>query len=121
MIVVLNFSHPLNDAAREYLNSPAVAGEGGALIIDVPVHVDLSAPIMPQVNKIAKDAYVRMEAAGVIPNAFYVDAFIPPGLSFVAIPLANTFSTSRMIVMRRGGGLPPQYVVGEIIPAELWH
>lgn len=123
MITVLNFSHPLSKPAREHLNAPGVAGEGGAVIIRVPVQVDLEAPIIPQVDEIVRDAFQRMSAAGITPNAVNVDCIVPPGLSVVAVPLCNRFPTANLISLRRdtsrvAGNV---YVISEIIRARHVH
>jgi len=101
MITVLNFSHPLSESNREYLNTPSVAGAGGAVIIDVPVQVDLTDPISAQVDAIVRDAFERMSAAGITPSPANVDCIVPPGLSIVAVPICNRFPAAKLVALRR--------------------
>jgi hypothetical protein len=121
MITVLNFSHPLNPEAAAEIKTRYGAGE--AALCTIPVQVDLTQPLMPQIERIFQEALRAVrdvygaEGAG---SPLNVDCLILPGLSAVAVPLANRFPTANLIVMASNGSTPPKFMPVELLRSRQW-
>lgn len=124
MLCVVNFSHPLNPAAKA-----EIAERYGQMtetnVLDVPVQVDFTQPLMPQVERIYQDALRKVgEAFGSSQagHAANVDCMILPGLNIVAVLLANKFKTTNIIVMAgEPSATPPRFMPVELIRSFQWH
>ena len=108
MITIANFSHPLSQAAKEYMDRMYAAG-GGLHIIDVPVQIDTDKPLARQV-----EALVAVAVSQANNNAANIDMFIPPGLNFAAVFLPALLPTAHMIVMARVG-TPPTFMPVQVV------
>lgn len=110
MIVVINFSHPLNTEAERIIREQY--GAGDAVLYRIEVQLDMDQPVEPQLYRIATDTLSLPEVHG---NAANVDCIIPPGHSLAASYLARWFPTANLIVMRRQEGPVVQFLPSELI------
>ena len=104
---VLNFSHPMTKDARDKLAK--MVGQD-VQVFYIPVQVDFEKPIKPQV-----DQYVSY---AIREHPF--EAFIPPGLSILAAPMAARLrailgTPPKFVVMKRETGLTPTFLPSEIM------
>lgn len=113
MITVVNFSHPLSDDAKRVIADGY--GWGDAKFVDVRVHVDRAAPLVPQVDAIV-DAAARAASPVSGGNKYDIDCVILPGLSDVAWLLAEHFEHANVIRMAQAPNvIPPKFMPVEII------
>ncbi len=97
MMVLINFSHPLNADAKRILQEK----HGVTSFVDIPVHLDLTQPIMPQVRDIVEQALRK------VGNVPYLDlAVIPPGYAPAAIGVAFLLPQATFVRLAAQGTSP---------------
>lgn len=99
---VLNYSHPLSDAAREQLEEQI----GPFREITVPCQIDFDLAIRPQLDRLVNDGLSQVAEP---------DYIIPPALSYAAAYIGARFASAHLIVLKRSASLPPVYVLAEIV------
>lgn len=103
MLTVVNFSHPLTEAAISKLALLIGVTEDDLYIITQPVQVDLFQPLTEQVMELVRQAVVAADN-----NPYNIDLFIPPGLSWVAAYMTIAFPSAHMIVMASDPNTTPR-------------
>jgi len=109
MIVVINFSHPLNAEAQRIITDEY--GAGDAVVHTIKVQLDMAQPLTSQLDALADEALALPEIHG---NPFNVDCVILPGHSVAAGYIARRFPTANIIVMA-SRGLPPVFLPGGLV------
>lgn len=103
MKTLINFAHPLSEAAREQI----AVRVGNFTEVHRPPQFDLSLPLAGQVEDLAVGADVQ-----------HADLVIPPALSAAATLLPRHFkpgNTPRIVWLKREDGImPPRFVLGGI-------
>lgn len=108
---ILNFSHPLSDAAHAALIEQC--GSANAVVHTIPVQVDLAQPLAPQIAIIVADALEIIDS-----NPYNADVIIPPGLAIVAAQLVRFFPSANLAVIASTDGVPRQFLpTGELLRA----
>lgn len=110
MIVVVNFSHPLNDQAKEIITERF--GAGDAVIHEISVQLDMEQPLQPQLRALADQALALPQVHG---NHWNVDCIIPPGHPVAAAYIARRFPGANIVAMNRFGVLNIYLPLDELI------
>ena len=111
MITVINFSHPLSDAAREKLPEVVGAQPDDIIVHHIPVHIQDMANVRQEVQDLLAQAVF---AAG--GNHHNVDCIIPPGHGLVSAAMVATMAKTwrylpNLIVMAsEKGALTPKFL-----------
>lgn len=118
---LVNFSHPLSEAALLRLED--MIGESVQEII-IPCQLDLEAPMGPQLDALLQQSEAATMKSGREGRGYGMDLYIPPALSYAAGYLTAKLSYAQsdamlpvppaMVVLRREG-TPPQFMPVEIL------
>ena len=102
MMHLLNFSHPLNEDALGVLREKHRV----EVVLDVPFHLDVQRPIVPQVKEIVRRA---LDEVGDIPQSEV--AVIPPGYAPAAMVVAYLLPAATFIrLAAEPGTTPPKWM-----------
>jgi hypothetical protein len=111
MVTVINFSHPLSEAAKDFISRKWCAGD--ATFIDVACQFNFARPLLAQILDACREAIVRVDG-----DKFNIDCIIPPGLSFAAAVISREFDFAHIIVVsRQADSIPPVFMPTEFIRA----
>lgn len=112
-MIIVNFAHPVTPAQVEQVEH--VTGSKVERIVDVPVQVDLTSPLAPQVSMLVDRCELSPTDWQTLPIVVN-----PPSLNFAASAVLAELH-GRMgyfppiIVLRRTTATPPTFEVAEIL------
>lgn len=110
--IVINFSHPLSDEAKDRLGE-LLGGEFH--LIEVHVHLDLERFRDSVTDVLARADEALHELTGTYDRRL-VDAVVPPGLSTAAWVLSREYELSAMVlVLRDNSGLVTRFLPRKIV------
>lgn len=112
VVHVINFSHPMTEEQRMKIMELTGAQIGSSC--DLPVQVDFTRPLAPQIAELVDKVGFSAEEWETLPVVI-----LPPGSSQVAVILVaelyKRLGKFPVCVIRASSGMPPVFVVTEIV------